>query len=493
MKNLVVMIALQIMFLFSGISKAQLVNTNNYDGGDIITLAVRGTNIVAEVGGGDIYGGIYLSTNNGINWKRVFDRNPGVNSLVFNGTDIFAAALNGVYLSTNNGADWIKLSNNQVNSITVIGNNIFPGIWGDGVYLSTNYGTSWTKAGLANNYVISLASSGNNIFAGTLDGGLFLSTDNGTNWTQVNNGLPITSVNSLAVNGTNIFAATNTGVFLSTNNGTNWTQSSLKDWTNAITLKDTNIFVGTMSGAAYTSTDNGKNWTQINNGLPSATINSLAGSGTNIFAGTNKGVFISEDNGVNWTQIGIPNVITPVELTLFTANANNLITKLTWKTATETNNRGFEIQRKTTIYDFITVAFVNGKGTSTKTNDYSWSDKLQPGIYSYRLKQVDYNGKFEYSKEVEVTVYPNVFSLEQNYPNPFNPATVISYALPSASNVKLIVYNSLGQTVKVLDNGFKNAGNYTVNFNAAELPSGIYFYKLEAGEFIQVKKMMVIK
>lgn len=85
------------------------------------------------------------------------------------------------------------------------------------------------------------------------------------------------------------------------------------------------------------------------------------------------------------------------------------------------------------------------------------------------------------------------FQLQQNYPNPFNPSTVISYSLPSSTNVKLIVYNTLGQTVKVLENGFKNAGNYSINFNAANLPSGIYFYKLEAGQFTQVKKMMVIK
>jgi len=87
----------------------------------------------------------------------------------------------------------------------------------------------------------------------------------------------------------------------------------------------------------------------------------------------------------------------------------------------------------------------------------------------------------------------NTFRLQQNYPNPFNPNTVISYSLPSASNVKLIVYNTLGQSVKVLENGFKNAGNYSINFNASDLPSGIYFYKIEARQFSQVKKMMLIK
>ena len=93
----------------------------------------------------------------------------------------------------------------------------------------------------------------------------------------------------------------------------------------------------------------------------------------------------------------------------------------------------------------------------------------------------------------EVNDLPKDFTLSQNYPNPFNPNTVISYSLPSASNVKLIVYNTLGQTIKTLESGYKNAGNYSINFNASALPSGIYFYRLEAGQFSQIKKMILIK
>jgi hypothetical protein len=93
----------------------------------------------------------------------------------------------------------------------------------------------------------------------------------------------------------------------------------------------------------------------------------------------------------------------------------------------------------------------------------------------------------------EVTDLPKDYTLSQNYPNPFNPTTVISYSLPTASNIKLVVYNALGQTIKVLENGFKDAGYYSVNFNASDLASGIYLYKLEAGQFSQVKKMILIK
>ena len=107
---------------------------------------------------------------------------------------------------------------------------------------------------------------------------------------------------------------------------------------------------------------------------------------------------------------------------------------------------------------------------------------------------IDYDGTFQYSKVIEAEVaVPKNYELSQNFPNPFNPNTEISYSLPSASYVKLIVYNSLGQSVKVLENGFKNAGNYSVKFNADELPSGAYYYKIEAGQFSQSKKMILLK
>jgi hypothetical protein len=186
-------------------------------------------------------------------------------------------------------------------------------------------------------------------------------------------------------------------------------------------------------------------------------------------------------------------VITPVELLSFTASANNKDIILTWQTATEVNNKGFEIQRKSSTSNYSTVSFVSGHGTTTSTNNYSWSEKLLSGYYSYRLKQLDFDGKFEYSKEAEVTITPQTFILGQNYPNPFNPTTEISYSLHTATNVKLIVFNTLGQTIKTLVSEYKNPGKYSVNFNASALPSGIYFYRLEMENQSIVKKMILLK
>ena len=196
-----------------------------------------------------------------------------------------------------------------------------------------------------------------------------------------------------------------------------------------------------------------------------------------------------------WANLNAANS-TPVELTSFTASVANGAVNLSWNTATEVNNREFNVERSTNKTDWTILTSIQGNQTSTKPIAYSYVDKSvsQSGNYYYRLKQIDNNGTFKYSSIVEVDVNsPSVFSLNQNYPNPFNPSTMISYSLPQASNVKLIVYNAIGQPVRVLENSFKSAGTYNVSFNASELSSGIYFCQIEAGQFSQIRKMMLLK
>ncbi len=189
-------------------------------------------------------------------------------------------------------------------------------------------------------------------------------------------------------------------------------------------------------------------------------------------------------------------IFIPVELTAFTAKTTRDEVHLTWQTATETNNMGFEIERRRNGVDEWTEAgFIDGKGTTTEKTVYGFTDKgLSAASYEYRLKQVDFDGTFEYSKVIEVEVgIPSDYVLEQNYPNPFNPSTTIQFGLPVESNVKLTVYNSLGQQVSVLVNTKMPAGFHYINFDASSLASGTYIYRLEAGEKIQTKKMLLMK
>jgi hypothetical protein len=185
----------------------------------------------------------------------------------------------------------------------------------------------------------------------------------------------------------------------------------------------------------------------------------------------------------------------PVELSSFTASVNGNNVLLEWSTATEINNYGFEIERRSINSEYDVAGFVAGSGTTTEIRNYVYNDdQIADGKYIYRLKQLDFDGSFEYSNEIEVEVISvNVYSLEQNYPNPFNPATTINYSIAEAGQVKIAVYNLLGQEIKSLVIEFKEAGRHTISFDASDLTSGAYFYTIETSQFRQTRKMLLAK
>ncbi len=225
---------------------------------------------------------------------------------------------------------------------------------------------------------------------------------------------------------------------------------------------------------------------------------------TNTFNGTTW-LTIEDDYHFRGVFGNVNNV--PVELTSFTAAQTGNIVSLDWKTATETNNYGFEIQRMVVVgddkSDWQTLGFKEGMGTTTQPVNYSFEDNiigLNATEIMYRLKQVDLDGHYVYSDVVKVEqIIPADYSLTQNYPNPFNPTTTIQYALPADNFVTLKVYDILGQEVVSLVNEFQKAGTYNVTFNAANLPSGLYIYNIKAGvdasssAFSQTMKMMLLK
>jgi hypothetical protein len=196
----------------------------------------------------------------------------------------------------------------------------------------------------------------------------------------------------------------------------------------------------------------------------------------------------------------------PVELTTFTATAKENVVNLYWKTETEVNNYGFEIERGQTsnVKSQITwkkIGFVEGHGNSNSPKEYSFTDNKPFGgsKFQYRLKQIDIDGQFEYSDIVGVVVIPEKFALYQNYPNPFNPTTKIRYQIPLLGGdergglVTLKVYDVLGNEVATLVNEEKPAGTYEITWYAANLPSGVYFYTINAGSFVETKKMILLR
>ena len=199
---------------------------------------------------------------------------------------------------------------------------------------------------------------------------------------------------------------------------------------------------------------------------------------------------------------GTDNSALPVELASFTASVTNLNTQLKWSTATEVNNYGFDVERRTVssqlsaVSSWAKVGFVNGNGTSNVQHSYSFSDNItESGTYAYRLKQIDNSGTFKYSQETQVTIeVPKVFNLNQNYPNPFNPTTNIDFTVAADGKAVLKVYNVVGQEVAELYNGTAQAGRIIqTHFDASRLASGIYFSRLEANGKSLVKRMMFVK
>ena len=189
--------------------------------------------------------------------------------------------------------------------------------------------------------------------------------------------------------------------------------------------------------------------------------------------------------------------IIPVELTSFTAIAKDDNVLLNWITSTETNNMGFDIERRSTKSNsgWQKLGFINGNGTTTEKSHYSFVDKNPAeGKSYYRLRQIDFDGTSKIYNSVEVDFETvKEYSLSQNYPNPFNPSTEINYTLAKSGNVTLKVYNLLGSEVATLVNGFMEAGKHSVKFDANDITSGIYFYTIKADNFTSTRKMILMK
>jgi len=448
---------------------------------------------------GTIVGGVYRSTNNGNDWILMSSSLSDIsvtsiaisqNQTIFVGTtEYFPFRQDGIFRSTNNGSTWsqvnVGLSDHSVWSITINSNDhMFVGTSNNGIFRSLDNGATWVNVKQDEyswGYKLEINSIGH-IFAGVYYDGVFRSTDNGDSWEQVNTYLTYKNVNDLAINSSDhIFAAIEEfGIYRSTDNANTWLQinSGLTNlYVNSLfTSMNGSVFAGT-DGGIFKSTNNGDSWELKNSGLSNQTILTFAGNSLgHVFAGTMGGIFRSTDGGENWLQI---------------------------------NNGLSGLVTRCIVIDSEDHIFMGGSSVYRSIDNGDNWVKIEDGLYSTPLSlAVNSNNKIFagttgagvfYLTEVPTsvdyfqTLTLSNFTLQQNYPNPFNSATAIQYSIPHRCNVTLKVYDILGKEVTTLVNEEKDQGVYTINFDANNLASGLYLYRIQAGSFVETKKMILMK
>ena len=458
--------------------------------------------------------GLYVSTDNGTTWDSTFNnlninkiKNDNLGNIFFNSGQL--------YKSSNDGINWLNCFNSNsdllIVNFDISSDNdivIAAKYWYNYILKSEDNGNTWDTLGTfasmqsVDRIMGITQNSANSIFFSSYyhtSGGIVIeskllwrTTDNGAYWERINSGVYFNNI--YFFQDTMYLAAENNGAYISPsgiyksynegdtliliNNGL------INKNTKKIIITPGNILLCFTYDGIYRSLDAGNYWQKLN----------LLG-----LLGGIKSIYFS-DEGVLYacttSGIGVFTGELPVELTSFASFVSQNQVQLCWQTATELNNQGFEIQRKFENSDWVTIGFRTGKGTTTEPTSYFYEDDISEISVTkilYRLKQMDFDGTVSYSDEVEVVTQPFNYALLQNYPNPFNPETIIKYEIPQISNVKIEVFDVLGRVVKVLVDEQKTAGRYEIKFDASSLASGIYYYRIKANEFVQTKKMMLIK
>lgn len=373
-----------------------------------------------------------------------------------------------------------------INYITVPGGSIFK---------TTDGGNTWTQQG--SNITNSISSADMvdaNVGYATLNSSgqpIYKTTDGGSNWFSVTTPLngQIRTIKAIDANLVYIGASSGTNrLAKTTNGGTNWSNLPLPVTVDVNSLDfmdaDTGYVCGNTVTVVCRTTNGGTSWLFQNVHLPTLVGVKVLPNDIAFALGTYGSIMRNDPHG-----------FVPVELISFNSSVSGNKVTLNWVTATELNNSGFEIEKSMLPGEWNKIGFVAGSGTTTETRSYSYIDEnLDPGTFYYRLKQIDYDGSYAYSDEIQVDIVtPFDFALEQNYPNPFNPSTTIKYSVPQNSQVNIKVYNLIGQEVKEIVNEEKSVGKYEINFDATGLSSGIYLVKMQAGTFTSTIKMTLLK
>ena len=490
--------------------------TEQVSGVNVILFSVSAVddNVVWACGGS---GTVIRTKNAGINWITTASPNVESDLYTIQGIDAASALVAGfdgfrtfAYKTIDSGATWTQVFSQIDGFVDAIKPyNGYPGKYalvGDPVdgrwtyFTSNDYGSTWDSTGLYKAAVQGDAGWNNSCF--TAVPGLFYW--HGTNSTKVIQGtsggiftdLPTPGLtDSYAIWGNDnnrLMTGGATDVLYSMDGGATWSS------TGALGSGDVAGIIGGGSTwyyvrgtSAYKSFDNGTTWSPDYTAPSGIYFHmSLSPRGRCLWA-------VRTGGGISRYCFDFP---LPVELSSFTSTIAGRNINLDWTTIEEFDNAGFDIERWRVAENsspvWQKVGFVKGNGNTTEMKNYSFSDRgLATGTYQYRLKQTDYNGNYNYhylSGEVVIGV-PEKFALSQNYPNPFNPSTTINFDLPESGNIDLRVYDMTGKEIAVVVSEFRTAGYHSVNFNAANLSSGVYIYRLVSGSSVESKKMSLLK
>ena len=438
--------------------------------------------------------GLYKTTNGGINWERVPGAPNGVDLLFIDSLTGFIGG-DMIYKTTDGGISWYVPNGGDGGAGKILFLNKDNGwaIHDNVIYKTTDKGENWIQQ-----FSSPLSEDFNSIyFVDSLYGWTanfdrpFKTTDGGKNWIQQTN-LDLWNSDDVYfadkyTGWMAIYSSITPSLFKTTDGGITWLSQP-----EVVGARKFNFFPDPIHwiingfDRRYITNNGGNSWTEITSDVPDL---------NNFYALTNNIGYAVGNLGMIYKYTDTTYV--PVELISFEVITKDKNVILSWQTATELNNRGFQIEKSFDKKDWNKIGFVEGKGTTTNTNYYTFIDKnILPGIQLYRLKQIDYNWSFDYSKIIEVNVGESVstFNLFQNYPNPFNPETNIEYTIPKETFVNISLFDVTGRKILVLVNEKKRPGEYSLKLKGGELSSGIYFYRLVTSSgFTAVKKLTILK
>lgn len=486
-----------------------------------------------------IYGngnGIYKTSNNGNNWYQC---NNGLNLLgitdINNSNGILYTSIwgAGIYSSSDNGNNWNEINNGigdekNFHTIKSKGDTIYAGSAGNGMFSTTNLGQVWNQIdnGLSIQQINSVTAKGIYLFASARFAGIFRSSDEGITWEKKNNGMDFWESNPICVNGNYVYVGTEGGIYKSSTYGENWQwmgRPTYNGFVSSIQIFNNTIYAGNNNmGGLYMSNDSGNTWQQI--GLNNCDVNSLLLSDSIFVVGVidwinSYGIYRSTNHGVTWVG-AFPNHAVTCLLKI----QNDIYAGATAGSVgvyKSTNNGQSWYLSGLTNHSIYSLIDINGNIFAsadngiylTSNNGSSWVNVTE-NLSNTEINSLCNFNNYLYAGTIGNSVWkrslseliginknstniPTSYNLFQNYPNPFNPVTKIKFSIPSVGTtfqtVQLKIYDILGREIAILVNEHLKPGTYEVEFDGSGYSSGIYFYKLTAGEFTETKRMILVK